>query len=151
MENPACSPMIRAFTLSDLNRLLEVERHSFPKSAYDASTFIALHYLHPETFLVHVDPSDPGGGLSGYIVFSPDGHVISMAVLPEFRRRGIGRDLLQKAMAYPGIKTVRVEVRRSNRGAQAFYLKTGFRMTGRIPGYYEDEDALVMIGTPSSH
>jgi ribosomal-protein-alanine N-acetyltransferase len=144
-------PMIRTFTLSDLSRLLDVERHSFPKSAYDASTFIALHYLHPETFLVHVDPSDPGGGLSGYIVFSPDGHVVSMAVLPEFRRRGIGRDLIQKAMSYPGIKTVRVEVRRSNRGAQAFYLKTGFGMTGRIPDYYGDEDALVMIWTPSSH
>jgi ribosomal-protein-alanine N-acetyltransferase len=143
--------MIRPFSLSDLKNLLDVELQSFPKSAYDVSTFINLHYLHPETFLVDVDPSDPGGRLSGYIVFSPDGHVISMAVLPGCRRKGIGKALIQKAMMHPSTRSLKLEVRRSNRDAQAFYLKMGFRIAGKIPGYYGDEDALVMVWTPPSH
>jgi [ribosomal protein S18]-alanine N-acetyltransferase len=142
--------MIRTFSLSDLGHLLDIERQSFPKSPYDASTFIALYYLYPETFWVRVDPSDPGGGILGYIVFSPDGHIISMAVLPDVRRKGIGKELLRKAMAYPNIKSLKLEVRKSNTGAQAFYLRMGFQIREAIPGYYGDEDAFIMLSPPLS-
>jgi ribosomal protein S18 acetylase RimI-like enzyme len=41
------------------------------------------------------------------------------------------------------------EVRRSNHGALAFYQKTGFKIVGVIPNYYEDEDALIVQWPPS--
>jgi [ribosomal protein S18]-alanine N-acetyltransferase len=136
--------MIRPFEFSDLDRILQIERQSFPKSPYDWETFINLYYLYPETFLVCVDTTWGPGEILGYIIFSPDGHLISLAVHPGHRRNGIGRRLIEEVMGFPGIKRIRAEVRRSNRSAQAFYLGLEFRTVGVIPNYYGNEDALVV-------
>jgi ribosomal protein S18 acetylase RimI-like enzyme len=186
--------MIRPFSLPDLDSILQIEKQSFPKSPYDWTTFLNLHYLYPETFLVYVNPStsrseassspsrrtqaerdrvDPERGYSpgpkgmnldtveranatgdqkeeilGYIIFSQDGHIISIAVHSRHRRKGIGNQLLQRAMRTPQLKRVWAEVRRSNHGAQAFYSKMGFQMTGVVPNYYGNEDALIIQWTP---
>jgi len=142
--------MIRPFSLADLEFILQIENHSFPKSPYDWATFLNLHALYPETFLVYVDTShgQRGEEILGYIVFSQDGHILSIAVLPQHRRKGIGRQLLQRAMAASGLKKVWAEVRRSNRGAQAFYSKMGFQRIGVVPNYYGNEDALIIQWAP---
>ncbi len=142
--------MIRPFSLADLESILHIETHSFPKSPYDWSTFLNLYSLYPETFLVYVDAShgQKGQKILGYIVCSRDGHIISIAVQPPHRRKGIGKQLLHTVMATPGLKEVRAEVRRSNRGAQAFYSKMGFRTIGTVPNYYGNEDALIVQRTP---
>lgn len=144
--------MIRPFAPSDLDRVLQIELQSFPKSPYDWATFINLHYLYPETFLVYVNETrDPEEGrISGYIIFSPDGHIISIAIHPQNRRKGIGRELLQRAMDLALKKRIRAEVRKSNQGAQAFYLRMGFQITGVVPNYYGNEDALIVQWRPSA-
>ena len=138
--------MIRSFSLSDLEPVLEIERQAFPKSPYDWATFISLHYLYPGTFWVYVEKLDPQGEekILGYIVFSQDGHIISLAVHPQFRRKGVGKELLSKIMNHPNIRQLRAEVRRSNTGAQSFYLKIGFQVIGEVPNYYGNEDALII-------
>jgi len=144
--------MIRPFAPSDLDRILQIELQSFPKSPYDWATFINLHYLYPETFLVYVNETrDPEEGrISGYIIFSPDGHIISIAIHPQHRRTGIGRELLQRAMDLTPKKRIWAEVRKSNQGAQAFYLRMGFQITGVVPNYYGNEDALIVQWSPSA-
>lgn len=144
--------MIRPFTLSDLDRILQIENQSFPKSPYDWTTFVSLHDLYLETFLVCVGLTDSRkeGELWGYIIFSQDGHIISIAVHPQRRRRGIGRDLLERAMNSPRLKKLWAEVRRGNQGAQAFYLKMGFQVKGVVSNYYGNEDALMMVWIPNS-
>jgi ribosomal-protein-alanine N-acetyltransferase len=87
----------------------------------------------------------------GYIIFTQDGHIISIAVHPQDRRKGIGAQLLQRAMKTPHLKKVWAEVRRSNQGAQAFYTKLGFQITGLVPNYYGNEDALILQWTPVAH
>jgi ribosomal-protein-alanine N-acetyltransferase len=87
--------------------------------------------------------------ISGYIVFTKEGHIISIAVHPQHRRRGIGKDLLQRATNTPHLKKVWAEVRRSNQGAQTFYSHMGFQITGVVPNYYGNEDALIVQWTPS--
>jgi ribosomal-protein-alanine N-acetyltransferase len=138
--------MIRPFSLSDLESILQIENQSFPKSPYDWVTFLNLHYLYPETFLVHVNtiPGQKEEQILGYVIFSQDGHVISIAVSPQYRRKGIGTQLLQRVMKTPRIKKVWAEVRRSNQGAQTFYSKMGFQTTDRVPNYYGNEDALIV-------
>ncbi|RPJ02570.1 MAG: GNAT family N-acetyltransferase, partial [Deltaproteobacteria bacterium] len=84
----------------------------------------------------------------GYIIFSWDGHLISMAVDPARRRRGIAKKLLERVFGFPRIRRVRAEVRKSNTGAQAFYSRMGFRIVGVITNYYGNEDALVVEWTP---
>jgi ribosomal protein S18 acetylase RimI-like enzyme len=180
---------IRPFSFSDLDSILQIEGQSFPKSPYDWTTFLNLHTLYPETFLVYVNPSTPqpeasgslrvdperrlhprperrGLGavervntnqdqnkeeLGGYIIFTQEGHIISIAVHPHHRRQGIGAQLLQRAMKTPHLKRVWAEVRRSNQGAQAFYAKMGFQITRLVPNYYGNEDALIIQWTPVIH
>ncbi len=138
--------MIRPFSLSDLDSILQIENQSFPKSPYHWTTFLTLHYLYSETFLVYPDASFPRKEekILGYIIFSRDGHLISIAVHPQHRRNRIGARLLQKALETLHSEKVWAEVRRSNQGAQAFYLKMGFQITGMVPNYYGNEDALTV-------
>jgi ribosomal-protein-alanine N-acetyltransferase len=140
--------MIRRFVLSDIDQILDIERQSFPKSPYDWATFVHLRWLHPETFLVFAErDAQKEEKVLGYIIFSWDGHLISMAVDPAYRRKGIGRRLLETAFTLLRCRSMRAEVRRSNLGAQAFYETMGFRRVGAIPNYYGNEDALIMEWT----
>lgn len=77
-----------------------------------------------------------------------EAHIGTFAIHPQYRRRGIGQRLLAYALldAYKkGIRTVFLEVRRSNLNAQALYRKFGFVEDGVRPRYYVDnnEDALL--------
>lgn len=142
--------MIRPVSLSDLESILQIENESFPKSPYDWITFLNLQTLYPETFLVYVSTNhgQKGQKVLGYIVFSEDGHILSIAVHPRHRRKGVGRELLQRAMKTSPLQKVWAEVRRGNQGAQAFYSNMGFQMTGWVPNYYGNEDALIVQWTP---
>lgn len=142
--------MIRPFSLSDLDAILEIESQSFPKSPYDWATFVNLQALYPETFLVCVDTNhDLREKILGYIIFSRDGHIISIAVHLRHRRKGVGTHLLRRAMKTPRLRKVWAEVRKSNHGAQAFYSKMGFQIEGVVPNYYGNEDALIIQRTLS--
>jgi ribosomal-protein-alanine N-acetyltransferase len=138
--------MIRRFSFADLDRILKIERQAFPKSPYDLATFHNLYRFYSETFWVYVQRTHgwQKGQILGYIVFARDGHIISIAVDPEWRKKGVGKALLERAMHQPRIKKVRAEVRVSNKGAQAFYEQMGFRVVRVIPNYYGDEDALIV-------
>ena len=138
--------MIRRFTISDLHPILDVEHHAFPKSPYDWTTFLNLQWMYPQSFLVYVERevTEREQKLWGYIVFSLDGHIISLAVHPEKRRKGIGSQLLRGVTHYPLIKKIWAEVRVTNQGAQMFYQRMGFETIGRLPNYYGDEDALII-------
>ena len=138
--------MIRPFSPADLPAILQIEKESFPKSPYHWRTFMELYILYPETFLVFTDkaPEEEKEKILGYIVYTPEGHIISIAVHPIHRRKGIGRKLIQRAMEDSYQKELWAEVRRSNQGAQAFYFQMGFRITGVVPLYYGNEDALII-------
>ena len=72
-------------------------------------------------------------------------HITTIAVRPEYRRRGHARALIWAALAaYPKAAYVHLEVRPTNVAAVALYESLGFRTTGRRPRYYGDEDALLM-------
>ncbi|HMK52920.1 MAG TPA: GNAT family N-acetyltransferase [Thermodesulfobacteriota bacterium] len=142
--------MIRPFSFSDLDAILEIESQSFPKSPYDWATFVNLQTLYPETFLVCVDTNhDLREEILGYIIFSRDGHIISIAVHLQHRRKGIGTYLLRRAMKTPRLRKVWAEVRKSNHGAQGFYSKMGFQIEGVVSNYYGNEDALIIQRTLS--
>ncbi len=77
-----------------------------------------------------------------------EAHIISLAVHPEYRRRGIGTMLLTallEAAIQQGCEWVTLEVKESNRAAQQLYENLGFQLLGRRHHYYADtgEDALI--------
>ena len=72
-------------------------------------------------------------------------HITTIAVRPEYRRRGHARDLIGAALAaFPDASRVHLVVRPTNAKAIALYESLGFRETGRRPRYYGDEDAVLM-------
>jgi ribosomal-protein-alanine N-acetyltransferase len=72
-------------------------------------------------------------------------HITTIAVRPEYRRRGHARALIGAALAaFPDASRVHLEVRPTNAKAIALYESLGFRETGRRPCYYGDEDAVLM-------
>jgi [ribosomal protein S18]-alanine N-acetyltransferase len=76
-------------------------------------------------------------------------HINNLAVLPEWRRRGVAKRLLRYVLertAADGAVCATLEVRQSNEAARRLYERFGFAATGVRPGYYSNpiEDALVL-------
>ncbi|MBI5957777.1 MAG: ribosomal protein S18-alanine N-acetyltransferase [Chloroflexi bacterium] len=92
-------------------------------------------------------------GYGGCWLIAGEAHISTIAVHPDFRGRGLGEllltNMLQRAMNLDGEYSV-LEVRASNRTAQALYEKYEYKVVGRRKGYYRDdgEDALLMEVRP---
>jgi ribosomal protein S18 acetylase RimI-like enzyme len=82
----------------------------------------------------------PVGELIGYLVaHAVQGEVqlLSLAVDAAYRRRGIGRILVEHALGQErGAAIAHLEVRSNDAGAQAFYARLRFQPVGRRPGFY---------------
>lgn len=94
----------------------------------------------------------PAKGLVAYCVLQVVADELSihtLAVSPPWRRRGIGRWVLERALhagARLGAETAFLEVRQSNWGALGLYRSVGFEVISSRKGYYEGphEDAFVL-------
>ena len=87
-------------------------------------------------------------GYAGLQTVLDEGSITNVAVLPEFRRRGAARALLEELLARGkamDLAFLTLEVRASNAPAIALYTGLGFQEVGRRRGYYEAprEDALL--------
>lgn len=131
--------------VSDIPAVMEIDRQSLPKPW---SKFVWREELSSPFGLYLVLEED--GAVSGHIgvkLLSNEAHIMTLAVHPTRRRRGIARTLVEAALAAPGcagVRLVHLEVRPSNPAARALYRSLGFVETGVRPGYYGDEDALLM-------
>lgn len=140
--------VIRPATARDFAAVYEIERLCFP-DPYPLTFLQALHDMNPDTFFV----AEQAGALIGYVIATENrgrGHLVAIAVHPSARRQGIGRQLLTaslQALRREGATTVRLEVRRGNRGAQQFYEDHAFLYSHTIAGYYDGEDALIYYRT----
>jgi ribosomal-protein-alanine N-acetyltransferase len=86
---------------------------------------------------------------AGIWLMVDEAHVTTFAVLPAYRRRGMGGLLLSELMALSadlGAVVCTLEVRLSNAAARKLYQEFGFKPVGVRPRYYSDdgEDALIM-------
>jgi ribosomal-protein-alanine N-acetyltransferase len=140
--------MLRKFSISDLDAIIQIEKESFPKLPYSGSTFMYFASMYPDNFLVYVQDDTETGlrNLVGYLIFYPDGHIVSIAIHTAYRRRGIGSKLVAEVLKRTK-GTAIVEVRKSNEVAKKFYTHLGFSVRAVIPRYYGDEDALMMVRT----
>ena len=84
----------------------------------------------------------------GYWLILDEAHITNVAVRAQYRRRGLGRHLMQILEAdaiQRDIRLLTLEVRRSNLAAQALYDQLGYTHVGARKRYYPDnaEDALI--------
>jgi ribosomal-protein-alanine N-acetyltransferase len=148
---------LRKFMPDDLQSVMQINRVCLPEN-YTDFFFMDLHQRFPETFIV----AEENGVIAGYIMSRIEvglsnygfgglvkkGHVVSIAVLPQHRRKGIAQSVINKAlegMQYYKSKQCFLEVRVTNDIAISLYKKLGFEITRTLTGYYSDgEDAYVM-------
>jgi ribosomal-protein-alanine N-acetyltransferase len=148
---------IRKFVPDDLQAVMQINRVCLPEN-YTDFFFVDLHQRFPETFIV----AEEDGKITGYIMCRIEvglsnfgfgglvrkGHVVSIAVLPQARRKGVAQGVINGAlegMEYYKAKQGFLEVRVTNDAAITLYKKLGFEITRTINGYYSDgEDAYVM-------
>jgi ribosomal-protein-alanine N-acetyltransferase len=125
---------------------------------YSDFFFVDLYRRFPEAFIIaeqngevvsyimcRIEMGLSNLGLSGLI---KKGHIVSVAVTPEHRRKGVGEAIVgnaMEAMKLYNAKQCYLEVRVTNEPAIELYKKLGFEVTRTIKGYYADgEDAYVM-------
>ena len=135
---------VRAFRESDIDQISALEQASF-KDPYPIYFLSQLAHNNPDTFLVMTIDDE----VVGYAVaedWTDHDHLISIAVRPDKRKNGIGRQLmLELEKKLSKIKPLRLEVRQGNKAAIQLYSKLGFIRTDLAEGYYTDgEDAIVM-------
>lgn len=141
---------IRRFELSDLPWVLEIEGRSF-SSPWSAASF-TIESSRPSSVSL---AAEIDGRPVGYAIFTRHAdswHLMTVAVDPGVRRRGVARTLIESGLEGIGAGPVTLEVRPSNRAAITLYESLGFVEWGMRPGYYPDdgEDALIMWrGDPS--
>ena len=147
---------IREANESDIWQAIKINEKTLPEH-YTFEFYLEVYRNFPEGFLIAWWNSNAVGyimnrierGLShfGFSIVK-QGHVVSIAVLPEHRRKGIGTALLQTAiekMKNRGCQEVYLEVRVTNEEAIKVYEKLNFVKVRKIEYYYSDgEDAYVM-------
>lgn len=92
------------------------------------------------------------GSIAGFAVMrygDDDAHLDLLAVAPQSRRAGVGRQLLgwlEECAVVAGIFNVTLEVRAGNERARNFYTSLGYRPLRQLPGYYQGREAAVRMG-----
>ena len=137
---------IRLAREADLEGVGLVEDGSFSEP-YPRVLIAGLLRDCPNGFLV---AESPQGTVVGYCVAAEGGkwaHLISIGVLREYRRRGIGTALIRRLLANLSsrVKEVRLEVNEGNTEAMMLYEKLGFKQVGSIQNYYKDGSAAAQM------
>jgi ribosomal-protein-alanine N-acetyltransferase len=136
--------VIRRAELSDIPRIVEIENCSFEVPWPD---FLFKAHISNPGFLVYEKEQILGYVIVGTSEDRTRSHLQSIAVHRDCRRQGIASKLLDwcidLAKLY-GFERMTLEVREKNFDAQLFYSENGFKVEGRIDGYYVDDNAIVM-------
>jgi ribosomal-protein-alanine acetyltransferase len=130
----------------DLNGLRRLERACFNKDAWPLLDLIGVLALPNVVHLKAVVDGEMVGFIAGDV--RPGRRlawIATLAVLPEYRGRGIGKTLLQACEELLKVSQIRLNVRASNQVAIRLYEESGYQKAGLWKEYYADgEDALVM-------
>lgn len=142
---------LRPFQPADFATVCELDKLCFPPGIAYPPEEVA-YFLSERGAICHV--AIVGENIVGWILGHArkvTGHVVTIDVHPDWRRRGVGLallDELEKDFRGRGCKKVRLEVATNNPDALAFYARLGFRSLKILPRYYaDDSDAYLMKRT----
>ncbi|MCP8617823.1 ribosomal protein S18-alanine N-acetyltransferase [Salirhabdus salicampi] len=139
---------IRHMRWEDIAEVIEIERLSFSspwtKQAFEkeiANNMYASYYV--------MEFRGKIVGYCGLWIVIDNAQITNIAILPNYRGKGLGEKLFQYVLVQArnqGVELLSLEVRVSNVRAQKMYRKFGLQPAGIRKNYYQDnnEDALVM-------
>jgi ribosomal-protein-alanine N-acetyltransferase len=143
---------------TDIEEVKKINRKCLPEN-YPTFFFLNIAEKFPEGF--NVAALEENGALVGYEMtrierglsnfgfgLNKKGHIISIAVLPEYRRLGIGKQLMKAAASALRARNIReafLEVRESNNAAIQMYQKLGYHQHKVSKRYYKDGEAAIVM------
>lgn len=138
--------MIRRATTDDVEELYLLETICFRERRFQRDHILwILHHPNAATF-VETDKKTRGALM--LLVEGTVCRVLSIAVHPAFRLKGIGSMMMDEAERFArehSASEVRLEVSTMNHGAMKFYLRLGYKNVGTMAHYYSwGEDAYSM-------
>jgi ribosomal-protein-alanine N-acetyltransferase len=138
---------IREINFNDLDEVAEIEKicFSLPWSKELLSQELLNDMAYYQCALIN-------GKVVGYMgmwKICDEGHITNVAVLPEYRKKGIASTLISKMIEVcecSEIYNITLEARESNIEAINLYEKFGFESAGKRPNYYNkpNESAVIM-------
>ncbi|NHI93695.1 MAG: N-acetyltransferase [Candidatus Lokiarchaeota archaeon] len=151
--------ILREFVENDLKTVMEINLKCLPEN-YPDFFFLGIHYKFPKSFLVVEDIKIKE--IVGYCMFRGEkgvsnfglkwtkkAHLVSIAVLPKYRRKNIGISLLKEGLKqqleHYESKEAMLEVRISNSEAIEMYKKLGFIVKKNLTGYYKDGETAYLM------
>jgi len=140
---------IRPIRREDIAQIAEIEKLCFAMPWSEESIRKDVTENVVACWLVMDDGEGRVLAYAGMWFVLDEAHVCNVAVHPDYRRMGYGRQIfeaLEKLAKENSMSMMTLEVRRSNIAAQNLYHACGFLDVGYRKRYYEDnkEDALIM-------
>jgi len=142
--------IIREMKTSDIEQIMEIESAVYGVYHWTPQAFITEIDSELGIYFVAIDKTtDKLVGYGGFWLILDESHITTIAVVPNYWRKGISEKLLQEMINSGYAKKAKwftLEVRASNIAAQNLYYKYGFKSLGLRKKYYQDneEDALIM-------
>ena len=140
---------IREYRPSDFGALCAIDRQCFSESIAYSPEEMALGLAQRGAFAL---VAEKDGRIGGFALFCRErrqlGHVVTIDILPEYRRSGWGRELMERGeqrLRDQNVSRLVLEVDVRNEAAIRFYERLGFASLRRLSAYYADgADALLM-------
>ena len=144
-------PQLRTYLPSDFETLFRIDQVCFPKGI-SYGRFEMKVYLRAKGSYCLL--AETGGNVAGFILaeLAPDeGHIVTLDVLQDCRRQGIGSLLLSAAeneLASRGGKRMVLETATTNEAAIALWKKHGYHGLGTLESYYGRGQDAFRMGKP---
>ncbi|MBT0158560.1 ribosomal protein S18-alanine N-acetyltransferase [Candidatus Bathyarchaeota archaeon A05DMB-2] len=141
---------IEDLSIRMLDKLYEIEKQCFEKEAF---TKQQIAYLVGDYNSIGL-ATRADGEIVGFAIARVDirrnmrfGHILTVDVVPAYRRKGIARKLLtqiENILKQKGASECRLEVRENNTAALSLYQKLGYKKVGKLERYYGDAHGLYL-------
>jgi [ribosomal protein S18]-alanine N-acetyltransferase len=137
---------IREFRRGDFNALWEIDQECFPPGISYSQMELLTYMRRLRAFTLVAERADGEQAKApvGFIVAETGrqaGHIITIDVLEEARRSGLGSSLLMAAehrLKEAGCRAVFLETAVDNRAALAFYKRHQYFLVKTLPRYYSN-------------
>jgi ribosomal protein S18 acetylase RimI-like enzyme len=136
-----------------LDEYYDIEKQCFEREAF---TKQQIAYLLTDYNAVGL-AARVSGEIAGFVIGRIDivrnasfGHILTVDILPSYRRKGIAQKLLREIEAIfreKGAKECRLEAREDNAAALSLYRKLGYKKAGTLEKYYGDAHGLYLKKT----
>lgn len=132
---------IRDYRQSDFPLLWEIDQQCFPPGISYSQPELLFYMRRPRAFTLVAELRGVDATVIGFIVAESGrvGHIITIDVLQEFRRSGLGSQLMATAeerLRTEGCRSVILETAVDNAAALAFYKRHKYFLAKTMPRYY---------------